>query len=486
MDFRSLLRIIASRWKLVLVATVACVAGALVLTMVQTKSYQASSTILVSVSGAATVNDAYAATQAAQQRLSSYAEIAGGRTVAQRAIDQLGVPLSAEQLMASTKVSYTPESTLFHLTVTDADPQRAAALASAMARQFAEMIPSVDSGIRLSNTPAPASPTARPADPDPDSQPVVSAKATVVEQPTVPEYPVSPVPSRNVVLGLLAGLFLGMAIALVREATDRTVRGREKLTGSSGLPVLAELPPPSERGSDGELRPNSPDDLVFDEAVRGLRNRLSGASTAQARSFLLTAPALGQGATTTALSLALSFTDVDETVLLIEGDGGQPTLAGILGVESEHGLADAMADGHVQDDVVSSTSHPGLSVLASSGSTTLRRQFSTAAFVGTLEKLCANFDRVVIDGPPALVAADAVSLAAAVDATVLVVRAGVTTIDDIGGSLENLRAAGGKVVGTVLVGAAVPRRTKAATIAYYEKVSDSTASEAADDLAAPA
>ncbi len=163
MDFRSLLRIIASRWKLVLVATVACVAGALVLTMVQTKSYQASSTILVSVSGAATVNDAYAATQAAQQRLSSYAEIAGGRTVAQRAIDQLGVPLSAEQLMASTKVSYTPESTLFHLTVTDADPQRAAALASAMARQFAEMIPSVDSGIQLSNTPAPASRTARPS-----------------------------------------------------------------------------------------------------------------------------------------------------------------------------------------------------------------------------------------------------------------------------------------------------------------------------------
>ncbi len=54
------------------------------------------------------------------------------------------------------------------------------------------------------------------------------------------------------------------------------------------------------------------------------------------------------------------------------------------------------------------------------------------------------------------------------------VRSGVTTIDDIGGSLENLHAAGGKVVGTVLTGAAVPRRTKAATIAYYEKVGDTT------------
>jgi capsular polysaccharide biosynthesis protein/MinD-like ATPase involved in chromosome partitioning or flagellar assembly len=460
--------------------------------MVQTKSYQASSTILVSVSGAATVNDAYAATQAAQQRLSSYAEIAGGRTVAQRAIDQLGVPLSAEQLMASTKVSYTPESTLFRLTVTDADPLRAASLASAMARQFAELIPTVDPGVQMSNTPAPASPTDRPTDPDPGQQPLVSAKATVVEQPTVPEYPVSPVPSRNLTLGLLAGLFVGMAIALLREATDRTVRGREKLTGSSGLPVLAELPPPGERESDGELRPNSPDDLVFEEAVRGLRNRLSGASTAQARSFLVTAPALGQGATTTALSLALSFTDVDETVLLIEGDGGQPTIAGILGVDSEQGLAEAMADGHVTDDAVATTSHPGLHVLASSGSTKVRRQFSTAAFVGTLEKLCGYFDRVVIDGPPALVAAEASSLAAAVDATLLVVRAGVTTIDDVGGSLEKLRAAGGKVVGTVLTDAAVPRRTKAATIAYYEKVGDTTASEASeapeasDDLAAPA
>jgi hypothetical protein len=41
----------------------------------------------------------------------------------------------------------------------------------------------------------------------------------------------------------------------------------------------------------------------------------------------------------------------------------------------------------------------------------------------------------------------------------------------------------------VLAGAAVPRRTKAATIAYYEKIGDTTrseASEASDDLAAPA
>ena len=92
MDFRTFVRIIAFRWKIVVAAILACLVGAATITALQTKTYQASATILMSLSGAATVTEVYAATEASQQRLSSYAEIAGSRTVAQRAIDQLHVP----------------------------------------------------------------------------------------------------------------------------------------------------------------------------------------------------------------------------------------------------------------------------------------------------------------------------------------------------------------------------------------------------------
>ena len=88
MDFRTFVRIIAFRWKIVVAAILACLFGAAMLTAQQTKTYEASATILMSLSGAATVNEVRDAAEVSQLRLSSYAEIAGGRTVAQRAIDR--------------------------------------------------------------------------------------------------------------------------------------------------------------------------------------------------------------------------------------------------------------------------------------------------------------------------------------------------------------------------------------------------------------
>lgn len=471
MDFRTFLRTIVARWRLVAVAVVACLAGAVAITMAQTKTYEASATILVSVPGAVTVNDAYEATQAAQQRLSSYAEIAGGRTVAQRAIDQVGAQMSPEQLMGNTKVSYTPLSTLFKLTVADSNPQRAAELATAMAGQFAALVPVVDRSVDSSQV-NPAAVGARSG----DQQSPVVVKASVVEQPQVPESAVSPVPSRNVALGLLAGLFLGVALALARNATDRTVRGGDQLTASTGLPTLAELPLPKETAALRTTSRGTPADLVTNEAMRSLRTRLTGSSMVQARTFLVTAPVVGQGATTTALNLALSFTDVDESVLLI--DGGRGPLADLLGVESELGFADVVADGQLIDDAVVFTAYPGLHTLVSTNTSHApRRQFSVAALGAAIEKLCSNFDRVVIDGPPASVVADSATIAAAVDATVLVVRADSASLDDVDGALDKLRAAGGNVVGTVLTGVSVPRRAKAAMVAYRETLGETTLSD---------
>ena len=75
--------------------------------------------------------------------MSSYAQIAGGRTVAERAISKLQVPISVDDLVANTQVKYTAKSMLFTITVKDTDPRRAAALAGAMADQFAAIVPTL-------------------------------------------------------------------------------------------------------------------------------------------------------------------------------------------------------------------------------------------------------------------------------------------------------------------------------------------------------
>ena len=78
--------------------------------------------------------------------------------------------------------------------------------------------------------------------------------------------------------------------------------------------------------------------------MRGLRTRLLRKIGPEARRVLVAAPFGGEGTTTTALNLALSFIELGEKVLLIEGDIRRPVIADMMTVKSVHGLANALAD----------------------------------------------------------------------------------------------------------------------------------------------
>jgi capsular exopolysaccharide synthesis family protein len=445
MDFRTFVQIIAVRWKIVVAAVLICLLGATAVTALQSKGYEASATVLMSVSGAATVADVYEATQTSQQRMSSYAELAGSPTVAQKAIDSLHLPMTADELVRQTKITYTPNSLMFDITVTDSNPERVAALAGAMADQFAGVAPQMDQPGR-----------GWAAGP--------SAVATVTERPTVPTEPFRPVLSRNLAQGLVAGLLLGIAMALIRNASDRTVRTREALDQISGVPMLAALP------KNGTVS-NNP---LSEEAVRNLRTRLLARAGSKPRSVLITSPVVDGGATATALKLSASFTELGERAVLVEGDPRRPAIAGLAGVQSRTGLADVLAERSALDEAIQDTHNTNLSVVASSAPIGPEWHFGTAVLARTVEKLCARFDWVFIDGPPTLVNADAGTLAGAVEATVLVVRAGKTTVDQVTASIESLQSVGGNVVGTVLLDAPLSRELRAASKAYRAKVSEAS------------
>lgn len=469
MTFRRFIRILVTRWKLAVAAVLACLLGAVVVTAVQTKQYEASATVLITFSGATNLNELYSGTVASQERLSSYAAIAGGRAVVERAIGQLQLPVSADDVMNELTVDFTLDSMLFTITIKDTDPERAAALVGAIAEQFGAIVPTL--GMNSSPTVAAEPRPDIPVQPPSIGNPSVRGQATVVEPPRVPDEPVSPVPMRNIAIGLVAGLLLGIAVALTRESSDRTVRNRDGLEEFSGSRVLAELP--GKRGS----APQFGTDVEYDDAVRGLAARLRRVAGPECRRILIVAPVGGEGTTTTALNVSYVLAEIGEDVLLVEGDGRRPEIAGLLNIESGKGLADAVADSTTAADAVKPTEVSRLFVLASSSGpspTALTGAHPAEAIDNVLADLSSHFDRIVVDGPPVLATADTGLLAGATQATVLVVRARRTTVDAVNDALSALGAAGANVIGLVLTGARPSIRNRAAAHNYRASTSSRT------------
>jgi capsular exopolysaccharide synthesis family protein len=273
-------------------------------------------------------------------------------------------------------------------------------------------------------------------------------------------------------MGFAAGLLLGIAVALALEAGDRSVRSREKLEELSGLPTLAELP-----GKQGSA-PRFGADVTFDDAVRGLIARLRREMGPDGRRVLVAAPFGGEGTTTTALHLAQAFAELGEAVLVVEGDTRRAVIAGLLNVASGEGLANVLANPDLAAEAVRPTQLSRLFVLASRS---FRREtlpcsaYPPEVIDTVLQALSSRYDRVVVDGPPVLATADAGLLAGAVHATVLVVRAGRTTVDELQDALTTLRAAHANVVGTVLTDARPSVHNRAAARTYRAKATRGSA-----------
>ncbi len=150
------------------------------------------------------------------------------------------------------------------------------------------------------------------------------------------------------------------------------------------------------------------------------------------RRILVCSPHQGEGKTYCAINLAIAMAaERDVEVLLVDADVIRPSIARRLGIESDRGFMDALADPSVQPEKLAiRTDIEGLFVLPA-GTT----RSSDAELLGS-ERTADILDRftagapnrfVIFDTPPALAASPAAELAAHVGQTMLVVRADETS-----------------------------------------------------------
>lgn len=189
------------------------------------------------------------------------------------------------------------------------------------------------------------------------------------------------------------------------------------------------------------------------EAYRTLRMNLQFAALdRELRTLLVTSPGADEGKTTTLANLAVTMSQVEQRVTLIDCDLRRPSLHTLFHLPNDEGLTTMMVDdAALAEPPVTTTPLEGLFVLTS-GPLPQRPPdlLGSKRMEKVLARLLDDADMLILDAPPIMAVADALVLAAKVDGVLLVVSAGETRREHAQRAVERLKRVNAPVIGAVL------------------------------------
>lgn len=424
-----MVRAVGSRWRVLVLTLVACLVLTAVGTLLMPVRYVATTTVFVSTGSAGGAQEMFSGGSFAKERVKSYARAIPMPVILQPVIDELQLDIEPVELAKQIKASVPLDSVLIDISVENADPGQAAAIANAVAREFAETVPLLEDPRGVSQTPV---------------------SVTALRAAESPTDQSSPDVLRNIAIALFLGLALGAVLAVLRQQSDTLVRSEKDVRDVFDHPVIGTITMAAKK--DGPLASRSDPQGPRAEAFRALRSNLRFFSAdQQVRVVALSSARMGEGKSTVAANLGLAMAETGETVCLVEADLRRPRLLNYLGKVATVGLADVLIGQADLDSVLEEFDSSGMWTV---GAGTLppnpSELLGSKAMEHLVRELLEVFDRVIIDTPPLLPVTDALVLSRVVDGMVLVVGAGIVDAEEVRRALEDLKRAKAHVLGLVV------------------------------------
>lgn len=426
MDLQAYLRALRKGWLLVLIVVLlGGVAGAGYAAL-QKPVYESKVTFYVSVPPTGNTNP-QAASQFAMDRANSYVALLSSEKLASIIVRHANVGLSPKQVMS--KVSGTTEvnTVIIDATVRDTSRSRSLVIATALADNFGTMV----SGLDDSGT--------------------TKVAVQVVSGPTSSAKPVSPRKKLDLILGLAAGVLLGIGAAVARELLNTTMRSVESVETTAQLPLIGSIKADGSAKS-APLVVGGQSRSARAEGYRKLRTNLQFINIDDpARVLVVTSAVAGEGKSTTSVNLAVVFAETGKRVLLIEADLRKPAVSELLGLERSVGLTNVLAGQVSVDEVLQPWGDEGMMVLSCGTIPPNPSELVGSRNMGELlATMRSRFDIVILDTPPLLPVTDAAVTAALSDGVVVVVRYGKTKRAQLETALRGLPTVDLHLLGCVL------------------------------------
>lgn len=295
-----------------------------------------------------------------------------------------------------------------------------------------------------------------------------SAQIHIIDSATAPAIPVEPKVVKVMAISTLLSFFVGIAVALLLDALDDTLRTATDLEASTSLAVLTSVPHVRLNWSEEDGGQPSSDlssekraDLIVlrdsaslaAEAYRTLRSSVFFSYLDRnIRIVLITSASAEEGKSLTASNYALSVAQSGLRVLLIDADLRRGRVHKTFQISNRQGLMAAITGNlSVSDYPQPIAELPSLRILPTGPQLPYPSEtLASNKMKEFIEHCSEHFDLVVIDSAPLLPVSDTMPLSALADAVVLVVRAGHTHRRALLRSIDRLRLARARVAGAVV------------------------------------
>jgi capsular exopolysaccharide synthesis family protein len=285
-----------------------------------------------------------------------------------------------------------------------------------------------------------------------EQQEIVDSDFKVLARAVPPLKPTSPGPVLFGAVGFTSSLLLLLTSVVLRELTDKSVRGTGDVERHLGVTRIG-LVPRLRKGWRGRrphryllARPRS----TYAAALQSVLGSLRSGGTLP-KLLVVTSSLPGEGKTTFAVSLAVCAAQIGKRVLLVDGDFRHPSIQRELGLLPQQGLVEYALGEIDLSQAVEKDPTSGLDVLPIGRRHALPIPLiDNAALSGRLQTLKMRYDLVIVDSAPVLGIPETLLLSAQADLVVFVVRWGSTVRNSAKRALEDLAGAGACVAGAVL------------------------------------
>lgn len=491
MEINAYIRPLLRWWRLIFIVTMLAILASTVSTMFQPDVFVSRTTLVIGTT-ILDPNPDSGQIYIAQQLASIYADMARREPIQQATMEALGISWLPQYQSRAV-----PNTQMVEISVTDTNPQRAQIIANELAEQLRIQSPALggtetsarqefirqqlsslqiqieetqkridelqtslvglNSASQIANIQNAISEQTQKLNSLRDNYAGFLANSqqgalnilSIVEPANLPTRSVGTNKISIIALAGLVGFSLGAGAAYLLEYLDRTIKTTSDVERVFNLPVIGYISEIVENKNNATYVAKNPNSILA-ENFRLLRSNIEFFQISNPiKTILITSPNQGNGKTTVASNLALSISQGEQDVILVDADLRRPAIHDALNLARRPGLSDVIRNKVDIDSVVRDLKEDKLKVITAGDiPPNITEVVGSKRIESILGELSNKHELVIIDSPP-LIIADSYNLASRVDGVILIMVPGETAEEQARSIKEQLDRSEARLLGIV-------------------------------------